>query len=342
MHYARPVLLAWSSQYGHLREVTRDDVLAALGELHGPRRANVLVALRSLFAFCKKRKSVFRSPVQGIRVGERTWGIIQPLSQDEVDQAAEAATTPAPGWSWSSPRCTPPASTRSARFASTTSTSGTGGSPSAAGPARSTTSPARSCPNGSPTGAPAGPPRPTRTSWSTSTSANGTGPISSSYFAKTALRGKAATPERLRVDRQLQEALAAPRPAAPGLHVRPRPQDRDPLRGERPATAHHGRRRARSPLRRARPRTVDTRPGRMPAEGSDGLASVAETLAGLTAAARACGLKDTAALTALAAARPIAPGSRRTQRSVWPMQDEHPSVRYPDPSVRLNSGESRG
>jgi len=39
-------------------------------------------------------------------------------------------------------------------------------------------------------------------------SANGIGPVSTSYFAKTALRGKAATLERLRVDRQLQEALA--------------------------------------------------------------------------------------------------------------------------------------
>jgi hypothetical protein len=44
----------------------------------------------------------------------------------------------------------------------------------------------------------------------------------------------------------------------------------------------------------------------MPVEGGDGLASVAETLAGLTAAARAGGLDDTAALTALAAARRIA------------------------------------
>jgi hypothetical protein len=39
-------------------------------------------------------------------------------------------------------------------------------------------------------------------------SANGTGPVSTIYFAKTALRGQAATLERLRVDRQLQEALA--------------------------------------------------------------------------------------------------------------------------------------
>ena len=39
-------------------------------------------------------------------------------------------------------------------------------------------------------------------------SANGTGPTSTSYSAKTGLRGMAATMERLRVDRQLQEALA--------------------------------------------------------------------------------------------------------------------------------------
>jgi hypothetical protein len=50
--------------------------------------------LRSLFAFCKKRKSIFRSPVQGIRVGEYPQGVIQPLSQNEVDQAAEAAAAP--------------------------------------------------------------------------------------------------------------------------------------------------------------------------------------------------------------------------------------------------------
>jgi hypothetical protein len=44
----------------------------------------------------------------------------------------------------------------------------------------------------------------------------------------------------------------------------------------------------------------------MPAAGGDGLASVAGALAGLTAAARAGGLDETAALTALAAARRIA------------------------------------
>lgn len=53
---------------------------------------------------------------------------------------------------------------------------------------------------------------------------------------------------------------------------------------------------------------MDTRPreGRRPGTGDDGLASVAETLAGLTAAARGGGLDDAAALSALATARRLA------------------------------------
>jgi Luciferase-like monooxygenase len=62
-----------------------------------------------------------------------------------------------------------------------------------------------------------------------------------------------------------------------------------------------------------RPPSVDTRPreGRS-GTGDDGLASVAETLAGLTAAARS-GLDDTAALSALAAARGLAAELERSE-----------------------------
>ena len=41
MNQLRPVLLAWSGRYGHLREITRDDVAAVLagsGLLFGSRR----------------------------------------------------------------------------------------------------------------------------------------------------------------------------------------------------------------------------------------------------------------------------------------------------------------
>jgi hypothetical protein len=208
MYCLRPVLLAWSSQYGHLREVTRDDVLAVLGELHGSRRSNVLVALRSLFAFCKKRKTLFRSPVQGIRVGQRAWGIVQPLSQDEIDQAAEAATTPA------ARLVLVLAAMHAARVKAIRELrldeADLGNRRIVIG--------GRARPLDDLT-------RQVLLEWlahraarwpSTANphllvnqhSANGTGPVSTSYFAKTALRGKAATLERLRVDRQLQEALA--------------------------------------------------------------------------------------------------------------------------------------
>jgi hypothetical protein len=204
----RPVLLEWSSQYGHLREVTRDDVQAALGELHGSRRPDVLVALRSLFAFCKKQKTIFRSPVQGIRVGERTWGIIQPLGQDEVDQAAEAAATPG------ARLLLVLAAMHAARVKAIREIrlddAGLGNRRIVIG--------GRARPLGDLT-------RQVLLEWlahrgarwpstanphllASQQSANGTGPVSRSYFATTALRGKAATLERLRVDRQLQEALA--------------------------------------------------------------------------------------------------------------------------------------
>ena len=94
MNNVRPALLDWSQRYDHLREVTRDDIQAILGGLHGTRRSSFLVSLRSLFAFCKKKGMVFRNPASGIKVGQHPSGIAQPLRQDDVDQAAEAAATP--------------------------------------------------------------------------------------------------------------------------------------------------------------------------------------------------------------------------------------------------------
>ncbi|WP_203879783.1 hypothetical protein [Planobispora takensis] len=63
--------------------------------LTGSRRANLLVSLRSLFAFAKKTGKVFRDPTRGIRVGQHPYRLAQRLDQDDVDQATEAATTPA-------------------------------------------------------------------------------------------------------------------------------------------------------------------------------------------------------------------------------------------------------
>ena len=159
MNNLRPTLLDWSARYDHLREITRDDVLAVLDELHGSRRSNVLGSLRSLFAFCQKKRLIFRNPTRGIRVGQHPYGIAQPLDQGEVDHAVEIAKTPVARLvlvlagvhaARTSAIIAPCGSSR-------TSTSATGDSPSPAGSARSTSSPTRSCANGSTTDAPAGP-----------------------------------------------------------------------------------------------------------------------------------------------------------------------------------------
>ena len=95
MNATRPLLLDWSARYDHLREITRNDVVNALATLQGSRRMNTLVGLRSLFGYCKKTGTVFRNPTAGIRVGHREHGVIQPLGPSELEEVIAAATTPA-------------------------------------------------------------------------------------------------------------------------------------------------------------------------------------------------------------------------------------------------------
>jgi len=90
-----PLLLQWAGHYAHLREVTADDVTAAAGPLHGSPRRQTLTALRSLFGHAKKAGTIFRDPTRGIRDGQRPLILIHPLRPAEIDQAASAAVTPA-------------------------------------------------------------------------------------------------------------------------------------------------------------------------------------------------------------------------------------------------------
>ncbi|MCF3136643.1 hypothetical protein IPZ69_41290 [Streptomyces olivochromogenes] len=91
----RPVLLEWSHSYDHLREVTRDDVLAHLETVHGSQHKHTLVALRSLFARAKKNGTVFKNPTSRIRVGQQETGVIQPLAAEDVRSSVAAVTRPA-------------------------------------------------------------------------------------------------------------------------------------------------------------------------------------------------------------------------------------------------------
>ncbi|MFY1632384.1 integrase [Solwaraspora sp. WMMB335] len=89
-----PALTDWARHREHLREVTRDDVSTYLDTLHGNPRQTATTALRSLFGWAKHSNLIFRNPtarVRGPRVEDAIW---QPLRPDELNQAVTAATTP--------------------------------------------------------------------------------------------------------------------------------------------------------------------------------------------------------------------------------------------------------
>jgi len=208
MNNVRPMLLDWSTRYDHLREVTQDDVLTILEHLHGTHRSNALVSLRSLFAFCKKNGMIFRNPTRGLKVGQHPYRVIQPLAQDEVDQAIDTAKTP------SDRLVLVLAAVHAAR------------------PKAIRELLLHDVDLGNRRLVIAGRVRPVddftrqillewldyrRTRWPNTANlhliinqqtAMNTGPVSTFFFAQQGLRGQSATLERLRVDRQLEEALA--------------------------------------------------------------------------------------------------------------------------------------
>ncbi|WP_368680321.1 hypothetical protein R1X32_07065 (plasmid) [Rhodococcus opacus] len=97
-HYVRaahPVLVEWSTRYDHLREVTTGDVSAVAGALRGHLRRRTLGALRSLTRHCKKNGTLFADPAARVRIGHRDEPIILPLGSNQIDDATQAATTPA-------------------------------------------------------------------------------------------------------------------------------------------------------------------------------------------------------------------------------------------------------
>ena len=90
-----PLLLDWAGRYGHLREVTATDILTATSPLTGSLRRQTLTALRSLFHHCKKTGRIFRDPTRSITNTLRPLNVLQPLQPEDIDRATAAATTPA-------------------------------------------------------------------------------------------------------------------------------------------------------------------------------------------------------------------------------------------------------
>jgi hypothetical protein len=91
----QPVLLDWSTRFDHLREVTRDDILAAGDCVSGSKRHHRLSTLRSLFRHCKKTGTIFRDPAARVPVGRQEYGVVIPLHPDQISHALDAATSPA-------------------------------------------------------------------------------------------------------------------------------------------------------------------------------------------------------------------------------------------------------
>jgi hypothetical protein len=95
LNRVHPLLLEWAGHYTHLREVTAADITAATGTLPPSLRRQTLTALRSLFGHAKKTGTIFRDPTRGVRDGQRPLILIQPLQPAEIHQATSAAATPA-------------------------------------------------------------------------------------------------------------------------------------------------------------------------------------------------------------------------------------------------------
>jgi integrase len=89
-----PGLTDWSRRYDHLREVGANDIRALIDALIGPPRLRTVTAARSLFSWAKRSRLIFRDPTLGIRGGTRERQVWQPLHQHEIDAAVAAATTP--------------------------------------------------------------------------------------------------------------------------------------------------------------------------------------------------------------------------------------------------------
>ena len=90
-----PLLLQWAGYYVHLREITAADVVTATGPLPASLCRQTLTGLRSLFGHCKKTGRIFRDPTSGVHDGQRPLILVQPLRPEEIDQATAAAITPA-------------------------------------------------------------------------------------------------------------------------------------------------------------------------------------------------------------------------------------------------------
>jgi hypothetical protein len=88
-----PVLAEWGQHVTSLREITRDDVQAALDNHPGARAHNLLPALRSLFRALKQEKIIFRDPARRITLPSMR-RLPAPIPADQLRGLIDRAGTP--------------------------------------------------------------------------------------------------------------------------------------------------------------------------------------------------------------------------------------------------------
>jgi hypothetical protein len=89
----QPLLVDWSATHQHLREITRSDIQSALAPMRGNERNHTLHVLRSLFRFCRREKLIFRNPTVGIKPADEPRRQPLPIGPDAYEALAAAAVT---------------------------------------------------------------------------------------------------------------------------------------------------------------------------------------------------------------------------------------------------------
>ena len=94
--WTRPVLLAWAVKVDSLREVTTAMIEAALASPPpGVRPANLFTALRSMFGHLHRTRMVFTDPTRGIHLGAQVLAPILPLTGKDYARVVASASDPA-------------------------------------------------------------------------------------------------------------------------------------------------------------------------------------------------------------------------------------------------------
>ncbi len=95
LNSVRPVLQDWSTRHDHLREITSGHIDEVVRPLVGSQRQHTTTVLRSLFRHCKKTGTIFGNPAAQTYVGQGNYGVLMPLTPEEIANTFAVVTAPA-------------------------------------------------------------------------------------------------------------------------------------------------------------------------------------------------------------------------------------------------------